>query len=204
MCMGGKAPKDNSAALAAQSEAERQARVRAARGEVDTAFAGFTPGYYDDYKSKYSAYYKPQLEEQYGDARHRLITQLADTGNLAGSEGARLLGKFNTEYKRKGDQLVDNANAAANDKRAAIENERGNLYNLSASSQDPAMAGAQAAVQASTLQAPPVFSPLANAFAEFFNNASIAVANERKGFSGTGTGLFRASPTSGSGSARYV
>lgn len=203
MC-GMKAPKDNSAAIAAQQEQERQARVRAARGEVDKAFEPFTTGYYDDYKTRYLDYYKPQLEEQYGDARKRLVTQLADSGNLAGSEGAKLLGKFNTEYNRKGTQLVDNANAAANDKRAAIENERGNLYNLSASSQDPAMAGAQAGVQASTLQAPPTFSPLSNAFAEFFNNVAVAVANERRGFTGTGTGLFRPAPTGGSGSARYV
>lgn len=203
MCVGASPPRDRSAEIAQQQEAERQARVRTARGNVDQALAPFNDQYYDQYRGTYNDYYVPQLREQYGDARRRLVAQLDQNGNLTSSAGADTLARLDREYQRRGSQVADEAVAAANDFRTRVEGQRSNLYNLATSSEDPASVGAQAANMAATLQSPPVFSPLANAFADFMNNASVAVANERRGFTGTGTGLFRPA-SGGSGSARYV
>lgn len=207
MCVPGlfsSPPRDHSAEIARQQEAERQQRVTAARGNVDTAFQPFNDQYYGGYRTAYIDYYNPQLREQYGDARRTLVTRLAQSGNLASSYGADQIGRLDREYQRRGSQIVDEANASANDFRSRVEQQRSNLYNLATSAEDPAAVGAQATTMASTLQAPPVFSPLANAFGDFLNTAAIAVANERRGYTGTGTGLFRPASTASSGSARYV
>lgn len=199
MCFFGRsAPQDNSANIAAQAEADRQARVKEGRAAVDAKFAPYDDSYFDTYKDKYLDYYTPQIDDQSSAARKQLILRLATTGNLTSSYGADQLAEFSKMDRARRDQLTNDAYSAASDLRSKTENARGDLYNLASTAADPSTAAAAAATRVASLEAPQTFSPLGNVFADAANLAASAVAAERRGYTGTGTGLFRPSRSAGS------
>src|SRR3546814_8539380 len=97
MCIGGKTPKDNSAEIARQQEEARQQRIRDGQSAIDTNFAQFNDPYFDDYRQDYMAYYQPQLDRQYQNARRKSVLGLHSTGNLSSSAGAGKLGDLRSE-----------------------------------------------------------------------------------------------------------
>lgn len=199
MCFMGGAPEDNSARIAAEAEAERQGRVREGRSAVDAKFAPYDDSYFDNYRNKYLDYYTPQVDDQAATARKQLILRLAHTGNLTSSYGANQLAEFSKMDRARRNQLTTDAFNASNDLRSKTENARGDLYNLASTAADPSTAAAAAATRVASLEAPQTFSPLGNVFADAANLAASAVANERRGYTGTGTGLFRPARSAGSG-----
>lgn len=168
MCQ--KAPKDNSAEIAAQQERERQARIKAGTERVNEIFTGFNDAYYDGIQEAYTQHYTPQLEEQYRDAKERLYYS-PQGGNTQSSAFAKQLADLETERQR---QLVDVSNRA----RAEAQSNRGNLANqrasligqLNSGSSVDSVAGL-AAEQAKNLTAAPVYSALGDLFGKFTGNA---------------------------------
>src|SRR3546814_21199857 len=88
MGIGGKTPKDNAAEIARQQEEARQQRIRDGQSAIDTNFAQFNDPYFDDYRQDYMAYYQPQLDRQYQNARRKSVLGLHRTGNLSSSRSA--------------------------------------------------------------------------------------------------------------------
>jgi hypothetical protein len=170
MCFGG-----DSGAAARQAEAdrqamrkqeeERQANIRAGQGKIDEAFAQFDQPYYDKYKTDYTGFYTPQVENQYGIARDKLIATLAGKGTLDSTVGAN---KFAQLDKTRADTETDIGNQAAdasNDLKKRVEDTKSNLYSINQSAADPAGASARAIGEASAIVAPRALSPLGNVFA---------------------------------------
>lgn len=199
MCVGGKAPKDNSAEIARQQEEARQQRIRDGQSAIDTNFAQFNDPYFDNYRQEYMAYYQPQLDRQFQDAKRKAVLGLHRTGNLSSSAGAGKLGELTRAYNDNRTMLANNALSAVNDLRGRIEESRNNLYSQNRSAADPSAAASQAAAQAGYLGAPPTFSPLGQLFGNFTNMAMTGLAAERAGYPGFNTGLFN-----NSGSGRVV
>lgn len=199
MC-GSKPKKDNSAEIARQEEAKRQARIAEGQTGIDQAFAGFDDPFYSGYQQQYSGYYAPQLDTQYSDAVKRLTLQLAQTGNLTGSTGADQLSKLRQSYDSQKVALSNQALEATNALRGNIDNKKSQLYADNRAAADPGSAASAAASAAQYLQPNAPTSPLANVFADFFSNLgnTAAISNARRLTEGTGVQSFGGGGKSGS------
>lgn len=191
MC-GPKAKKDNSAEIAAQQEAERQARIKSGQSNIDTAFASFDDPFYNNYQTQYLDYYNPQLNDQYGEAVKRLTLQLARTGNLTGSAGATQLADLKKYYDTQKLAVTNQALDAVNTLRGNIDNKKSQLYADNRAAADPGSAASAAASAAQYLQPTAPTSPLANVFGDFFGNLGniAAIQNAQKLSQGTGVQSF--------------
>jgi len=187
---GGGGGYDSSGMLARQAEEQRQSRIREGQSQVDEAFSGFNDDYFNKYKSDYLNAYKPQVAQQYADTRKNVALALSRSGNLSSSYGGSKLAELDAKRLERENQLGDQAIAAVNDRRAAVESGRSDLYNLAASSADPSQASSAAAARRASLDTPVAASPLGDLFSSFTNLASTAAAAEQAGYYGTGLGLF--------------
>ena len=187
MCTS-KPPKDNSAAIARQQEAERQARITQGQTGIDEAFTGFNDDFYNKYNTDYTSYYAPQLDDQYSDAVKRLTLQLAQTGNLTGSVGAKQLADLQKNYDTQKLAITNQAQSATQALRGNIDTRKSQLYADNRAAADPGAASAAASSAALALQPAPPSSPLANVFGDFFSNLGnvAAISNARKYSQGTG------------------
>jgi hypothetical protein len=168
-------PRDNSAEIARQQEAERQARIAEGQVKIDEQFVGFNDDFYNDYQTKYNDFYYPQVDDQYTDARKRLTLDLARTGNLTSSSGANKMGDLQEYYNDQRTGITNKGLNSLNEIRANIDSTKTQLYNDNRSAADPGSAAAAAASAASNLQPGVPDSPLANAFTSFFNNVGNGV-----------------------------
>lgn len=194
MC-GPKPKKDNSAEIARQQEAARQARIQQGQQGIDQAFAGFDEPFYQNYQSQYSGYYAPQLDDQYSQAVKRLTLQLAQTGNLTGSAGADQLANLRKSYDQNKLNISNQAIAATNELRSNIDNRKSQLYADNRAAADPGSAASAAASAAQYLQPTAPSSPLADVFGSFFQNLGniAALNNARRLTEGTGVQSFSGS-----------
>lgn len=191
MCKS-KAKKDNSAEIARQEEAKRQARITQGQQGIDQAFAGFNDDFYNNYQTQYTGYYDPQLNDQYSEAVKRLTLQLAQTGNLTGSTGATQLGDLKKYYDTQKMSMSNQALEAVNTLRGNIDSKKSQLYADNRAAADPGSAAAAAASAAQYLQPTAPSSPLANVFADFFSNLGnvAALKNVQRLTEGTGVQSF--------------
>jgi hypothetical protein len=187
--MGGSPPRDNSAAIAAKAEAQRQARIAQGKLGIDEQFSGFNDDFYQGHQDQYQDYYTPQLNDQYGDAVKRLTLQLAQTGNLTGSVGADQLSDLKKYYAQQGQAVTGRAIGATNQLRGDIDTRKSQLYADNRASADPGSAASAAASAAQFLQPAAPSSPLANTFGDFFDNLGNVAAIRNAGRYNQGTGV---------------
>ena len=187
MC-GSSPPKDNSAEIARQQEAARQARIAQGQSNIDSAFGGFNDDFYNKYQNTYSDYYNPQLNDQYTDAVKRLTLQLAQTGNLTGTVGVNQLADLKKYYDTQKMAITNQALDATNTLRGTIDSKKSQLYTDNRAAADPGNAASAAASAVQYLQPTTPSSPLANVFSDFFSNLGnmAALSNAQKFTSGTG------------------
>lgn len=188
MCKSSKPPRDNSAAIAARKERERQNRISQGVSNIDSAFSGFDDDFYQRYQDQYLDYYTPQLDDKYQDAVKRLTLQLAQTGNLTGSVGANQLADLKEYYGQQGQAITGQALDATNQLRGNIDNRKSQLYADNRASADPGAASAAAASAVQYLQPSAPSTPLADVFGDFFSNLGnvAAINNARRYTQGTG------------------
>lgn len=193
-------PKDNSAQIARRREDERKANVASGRSAIDQQFLPFNDSYFGNIETSYNDFYQPQLEDQYNDTRRKAILNLADSGQLNASSGARSLGDLAENYQKNRVLIGDRGISAGNKARADVERNKSDLYAQNRSAADPSAASSSALARAGTLQAPPTYDPLGNVFADFISNIGTGISAERAGYKGLNTGLFN----NQSGSAKVI
>ncbi len=191
------ASKDNSAEIARQEEAARQARIKAGESNIDQAFSqAFSPDYFSNYQATYEGAATPDLTSQYQDARKKLTLALSRTGNLTSSSGASRFGDLEEKHKGAAATIRDRAMSAVNDLKSRVEQQRTDLYNLNRASADPSKAATMAASALQPLQTGPQVAPLENVFASLLNSANTGLMMESTGrYPGLKTGLFNATGT---------
>lgn len=189
MCKSSKPPRDNSAEIARQEEAKRQARITQGQQGIDTAFAGFNDDFFNNYGTQYTGYYAPQLDDQYKDAVKRLTLQLAQSGNLTGSVGAKQLSDLQKNYDQQKLSINNQSQTAIQNLRSSIDARRSQLYADNRAAADPGAASAAASSAVTALQPAAPSSPLANVFADFFGNLGNAAALRNAGSFQQGTGV---------------
>lgn len=179
-------PQDNSAKIAAQKEAERQAAIKEGQAAIDSAFTQYDQPYYDTIAANYGNYYNPQLATQYENALNALTLQLGQQGILESSEGNRQLALLKQTNDTQAQTIQNNAIAAANAAKQQVADEKATLYAQNNVAADPSAAAAQAAAAAGSVISPPNYSPLGNAFAALLGNGTNALALQAGGIPGTG------------------
>lgn len=191
MCLP-KAPKDNSAAIARAEEEKRQGRITQGQTGIDQAFSSFDDPFYQGYQDQYLGYYTPQVDDQYKDAVKRLTLQLAQTGNLTGSTGAKQLSDLQKTYDTQKLAITNNAQNAVQSLRGSIDTKKSQLYADNRAAADPGAASAAASSAAQYLQPAAPASPLANVFGDFFSNlGNVSAINNARGYrQGTGVQTF--------------
>ena len=175
-------PQDDYAAQAQAAEDQRQQRITTGTGEIDRAFSGFTPAFYDERNRAYTNYALPQLSEQYQQARNTLITNLANRGLLNTSMQGRQMSALQRQTEQGRQTIAEAGRAQAQDLQRQVEGSRGQLIGQLYQSADPANARQQAISTASSFQQPSVFAPLANMFSglvdTYYRNALQQQANQ--------------------------
>lgn len=164
MCGGG-GGSSRAADLAAQQEAERQARIREGLARVDHMFRRFDDGFYGQREGAFLDYATPQLDRQFQDAREALIYALADAGTLTSSPAASRLSDLERQYSENKLRVADEARAYVSGLRSDVENARQNVTQNVLASADVGLAEQLAGRQAQALSVAPTFSPLAQLFA---------------------------------------
>ena len=80
--------------VARQSEERRAARIREGTAGINQQFESFTPEFFGGIEQDALDFFNPQVDEQFFDTRERLVKNLARSGNLSGSVGARRTGEL--------------------------------------------------------------------------------------------------------------
>lgn len=184
MCFGGGGtPSDNGAAAAAQQaeadEAARQARIREGQSRIDSAFGQFDDDYYGGYENAYKDNYLTQVDDQYDDARAKLIAALARKGTLESTSGINAQGQLDEELGKRRVQIGDEASSAAQGLKSRVEQSKSDLYGLNTASADPDASAARATAEAQSLVAKPTYSPLGQIFADIINPFTSFVSADR-------------------------
>lgn len=204
MCVGGSAPKDNSAEIAQKAEDARQGRIAQGTTNIDNAFEGYNDDFFTGYQNDYSNYYNPQLDDQFTDANKKLTLQLAQTGNLTGSVGANQLADLQKHYDGQKTAIAGRAVDASNNLRGNIDNRKTQLYSSNRAAADPGNAASAAASAATSLQPAQESSPLANMFGDFFSNIGNNSAIKNKQSYNQGTGVQNYGGSGSNSSVSYL
>lgn len=194
MCMGGGGAKDNSAEIAAQQEAQRQANIAAGQRAIDSAFSRFNDNYYKGVQDAYLNNYDPQINQQYNKARQQLQLNLSRSGALNSSAGAGALSNLQNQYNQTLSSYGQNAIDAANQQRTSVENARQALYSQNVAAADPSASAASASAKAGSIAAPASYSPLGDLFSAAIQTTTPSVQAANAGYSNWISPYFNKSP----------
>lgn len=161
-----KVQKDTAARLDMR-EHTRQEEIKSGRKNINRQFKSFNDTYYDDYGQKYLDFYTPQLDDQYADARGKLIAALAGKGTLESTAGIGKIGDLAKERDTAATTFANEAQDAKNKLRANVEKTKSDLYSLNEASADASALNTRAIGEATALVAPPAYNPIGQVFASF-------------------------------------
>lgn len=178
MCMSKKAPRDNSAEINRQLEAERQAKIANEVGQINTTFSGYNDPYYQGVAKAYTDHYTPELSDQYQRAREQLL--YSNPGGGAGSAFNQSLSGLDKEYANQQADLLNKASSFASDYRNNVEGERSSLMNMASLNAGSGAAAAQAVNAAKSLATPPAYSALGDLFSRITGNLAMVDAAKDK------------------------
>jgi hypothetical protein len=222
MCFGGagkssgKANQANQAAMNANAqmaaqqradEQDRQNRVNSAISGINSIFSGFDNNFYDAKSKSYLDYYKPQLEQQYGQAKDETLYQLARQGLGNSSAGAKVYGDLATDYGNRQQELQSKATGYAQDARSQVEQQRNSLVNQATATANPQAASSAANNAVGSLQMMQPsggYSPLAGLFNTFAGAAAGGLQNYAYGNNGGLLGQVFKTGSSGGNASRVV
>jgi hypothetical protein len=194
--------------LMEQQQAAHDAAVAQGKNSIDAAFSQFDdPAYYEKYKQSYLDAYNPQLNDQYGIARDKLIATLAGNDTLESTVGANALSQLDKTRDNAQIGIANSASGAVNGLKSNISNTKTNLYGMNASAADPTAAASQAQAQAGAIVSPQSYPTLtdvfAGALAPFAAAAKSNAGSFNPIFAGNGTRNNSSNPGSNSGSGNY-
>ena len=197
-----KPKRDRSAEIARQQETQRTARITQGRASIGKQFEQFDDPFFSGVEQSALDFFNPQLEDQFQTTREKLIKNLARSGNLNASTGARQIGDLQKALGEQQGIVGNRALGFANDARADVESNRSALLSSLNATADPFAAANSAAARAQSLSAPQQFSPLGDLFSKFAGVASQNIAAAQRGFRNPASSLF--GPSSSGGSSTIV
>ncbi len=159
-----------------RAEQERRtAAIAAGKGYIDEAFSAFDDSYFDKLSDSYLSYARPQLDDQYEEARKNITYALARKGTLNSSIAGDQYSKLDKQYATNLTGVMGTGADYANQVRRDVEANRNDATNQLISTGDADATRAASLSAAKTLMLPPSFSPLG---ALFTNISALAAQNK--------------------------
>ena len=174
MCMSSSDP--GQAALANQQQ--QQAAIQAATGQINKAFAGFDPKFYNDYTQANEAYGLGQLAPQLQNTQDQLGFKLAGQGLQNSGSADKLGASLQTEAGNQKQNIVNSALGATNTLQQNVNQQKSNLINEANVANDPSTVSNQALGVASSFSAPSPIAPIGQAFGNWANQWLGSVQNK--------------------------
>ncbi len=172
---------DQSAEVARQLEAQRQAKIKSGEGLIGDAFKVFDDNYFAKYRDDYLNHYNPQVDRQFADARQGLRYNLARARIADSTAGQRNFGDLIEGYTKKRAEIGSNALTATNTYRSNVDKQKNDLYTQNQSAADPTKAAQMAAGQVGALQTTPAYNPIGDLFGGFIKGGQAYVAGRQQG-----------------------
>lgn len=191
---GGGASKE--AELARQEEEARQARIREGTDKINTTFGQFNDDFFDGIRTSFIDFARPQLDDQYNDAREDLTFALARSGTLDSSMRGEQSADLQKKYDLNLQDITDQARSYETEARTDVEKARGDLVTMLQATGDATGAANAALSRAAILAKPPSYSPIGQLFQDAASAFSTQAALEKSWALGLGpkpkytTGLY--------------
>jgi hypothetical protein len=152
----------------AQQQAQQQ-QLNTAVGNINSAFSGYTPAFYNNYASQFLNAAGPQVGQQARGAEQQLNYSLADKGLTDSSAGANLQNTLNQTVAQQETGVANQAQTAEQQLEQTVQGQKNTLIGEAESATNPGAVASQALSTAAQYQAPPVFAPLGQLFSNFEN-----------------------------------
>lgn len=155
------------AASLQQQQQQQDAAITGATNQINNAFSGFNPQFYQGVGQAYQNFAMPQLQQQYQNTANQLGFKLANQG-LGDSSQARMLGgQLNDQMASNQAQIGQQAIQQENQLQQQVGQEKSNLIGQATASNAPGQVGAQALGIAQGFGTPSTFAPIGNLFNNF-------------------------------------
>jgi hypothetical protein len=105
----------------------RQSLVDGARQQIESFFMPYNDEYFGKVAGDYVGAMKPQLEQQYDDAKRATTFSFANKGTLDSTAAARAFGRVDQTRAKAAGDIAQNAQAFAGDVRGSIDKQRNDL-----------------------------------------------------------------------------
>lgn len=165
MCFGG----DDASKEIERQQEKRQLLIQQGLGQINQAYSGFNPRFYDRQRASILAAQLPQVGAQYRQQRNQLGYTLSGQGLLRSSAGAQLGGALQEELAQQERNVSNQATQAVQGLQQNISTSKGTLISQLQQSADPTVAAQRAVESATQFSAPSLLQPLGDLFSNFAN-----------------------------------
>lgn len=186
MCFGG----SDAGKVAREQEQQRQGLINTGLGQINKAFSGFTPQFFQQRATDYEQAALPQFAQQYQNQLGNLVYRLGNQGLLKSSAGRSLGNALSNYADTQRQNIASQGIAASQDLRRQVAQTQSNLISQLEASADPGAASQQAIGAAAGFAAPSPLPAIGNLFQDFSNVYMAKRQNQAiQPFLGRGLGL---------------
>jgi hypothetical protein len=157
----------NAGSQIAAQQAQQQQLTNQAVGNINQAFSGFTPQWFNQASNAYSNWAVPQLQQQFQQNQNGLNFQLANQGLLGSSQQQTGQNALQTNQNQAQQQIGQQALAQQQGLQQQVAQQKSNLIGQAQTATNPTATGQQALTAASQFAIPSSFQPLGNLFSNF-------------------------------------
>jgi len=161
---------------AKDKENKRQARLDQGKGTIDQMFGpeNFDDGFYDKYRKAELDYTRPQLEDQFSEAKRGAESDLARAGLLRSGAAGFVQGKLAKQYDVNLGGLNAKADTDTAELRKSIASQQQQAYNQLYATEDPTVAANTAANSVANAQ---LTQPNVGALGDMFKPIAIGLTS---------------------------
>src|ERR1700679_1157816 len=191
----------NGANALQQQQNQQEANTNQAVSQINKAFQGFTPQFYQGVNQSYQNYAIPQLQQQYQQQQNNVGFKLADQGIFGGNNSVaqNLYGQLGQANNQAQQNIGQQGLANVQQLQQQVGQEQSNLIGQAQTATNPQSLGQLATQQAAGFGAPSQFQPLGAVFNNFsqkylgsqnantYNPATAYLYNNPYSFGGSGS-----------------
>lgn len=152
--------------LQAQNQAQQQLTNQSVQ-QINNAFSGFNPQFYQNAQNAYTNWALPQLGQQQRDTQKQMGFSLANSGLTNSGAANTERNALSAQTAQAQQSIANNAVQTSNTLKQQIGQEQANLIGQAQSATSPSTIGQQATAAASGFTAPSSFAPLGQLFNQF-------------------------------------
>ena len=139
-------------------------------GQINSAFSGFSPDFFQGVAKAYQNYQTPALMQQYNTNSNNLKFKLANQGLSDSTQARTGFGALNDAMAQGQAQIGQKGQEQAQQLQQQIGQEQSNLVGQASASQNPGAIASSALGVANNFKAPSTFAPIGSFFSDFAQN----------------------------------